>query len=67
MIAAGGLPRLTPKSITNPEALKRELALVRAMEYAVSAKENRVGVRGGTDRRSHAPQIRSTLLSLERG
>ena len=45
MIAAGGLPRLTPKTITNPEALKRELALVRAMDYAVSVKENGVGVR----------------------
>lgn len=45
IIQERGLARLTPKTITEPRELKRELAHVRSQGYAVSNEENEDGVR----------------------
>jgi IclR family KDG regulon transcriptional repressor len=45
IIAERGLPRLTARTITDPDDLKLELARVRSLGYAVSGEENEVGVR----------------------
>ena len=39
------LPALTPKTITDPAALKKELAKVRAQGYAVGSEENEIDTR----------------------
>ncbi|HEV2577332.1 MAG TPA: IclR family transcriptional regulator [Acidobacteriaceae bacterium] len=39
------LPALTPKTITDRAALKRELARVRAQGYAVGSEENEINIR----------------------
>jgi DNA-binding IclR family transcriptional regulator len=40
-----GLPRKTPKTITNPNDLRRHLRMVRDLGYAVDDEENEEGVR----------------------
>ncbi len=40
-----GLPRFTPNTITDPAALKAELALIRRRGYAVDNEEHEVGIR----------------------
>jgi len=40
-----GMPRLTPKTIVTPAALKEELAHIRARGYAVDDEEHAVGLR----------------------
>jgi DNA-binding IclR family transcriptional regulator len=38
-IIAGGLPKVAPKTITDPEVMRRELARVRAQGYALDDME----------------------------
>jgi len=45
ILAEGGMPQFTPKTITSPAAFKKELEKVRANGYAVSNEENELGVR----------------------
>ena len=45
ILGKGPLPKLTPKTITNPAQLKTELAKVRAQGYAIGNEENELGVR----------------------
>lgn len=44
-VIAAGLPRRTPNTITDPAALRRELAAIRERGYAVDDEENEVNVR----------------------
>jgi IclR family acetate operon transcriptional repressor len=45
LIAAAGMPAATAMSITTPEALMRDLALIRSRGYAVDDNEQEIGVR----------------------
>lgn len=45
LLGKGPLPRLTPKTITNPARLRVELARVRKLGYAVSDEQNELGIR----------------------
>lgn len=45
ILAAAGLPRFTPHTITEPERMEREVATIRRRGYAVDYEENEVGVR----------------------
>ena len=45
ILAVLPLPALTPKTITDPAALKKELAKVRAQGYAVGSEENEIDTR----------------------
>lgn len=45
IVAARGLPQLTPRTITSLPALQKELALVRKQGYAIANEENESGVR----------------------
>jgi len=44
-IVARGLPQSTPNTITEAKALRRELAAVRAQNYAVDDEESEIGLR----------------------
>ena len=44
-IIALGLPASTPRTIVEPKALRRELATVRARNYAVDDEESEIGLR----------------------
>ncbi len=44
-IIGGGLPRRTPQTIVDPDALEAELALVRERRYAIDNEESEAGVR----------------------
>jgi IclR family transcriptional regulator, KDG regulon repressor len=44
-IIARGLPASAPNTVVDPKALRRELALVRARNYAVDDEESEVGLR----------------------
>jgi IclR family KDG regulon transcriptional repressor len=44
-IFARGLPQSTPNTITDPKALRRELATVRSRNYAVDDEESEIGLR----------------------
>jgi DNA-binding IclR family transcriptional regulator len=46
IIAAVGLPAATPKTITSPATLKRELAKIRKRGYATDNQESGLGIRG---------------------
>jgi DNA-binding IclR family transcriptional regulator len=45
ILAVMPLPALTPKTITDPAALKKELAKVRSQGYAVGSEENEITTR----------------------
>jgi DNA-binding IclR family transcriptional regulator len=45
ILGKGPLPKLTPKTITNPAQFKAELAKIRAQGYAVANEENEAGIR----------------------
>ena len=45
ILAVVPLPALTPKTVTNPIALKKELAKIRAQGYAVGSGENEIDIR----------------------
>jgi IclR family transcriptional regulator, KDG regulon repressor len=45
-VIAQGLPAVTPRSITDPDTLRRELAEIRSRGYAVSFEETDIGVAG---------------------
>lgn len=46
IIAESDLPRATNNTITDPEALREELATIRKREYAIENQERRDGIRG---------------------
>lgn len=45
ILAVLPLPALTPRTITDPVALRKELAKVRAQGYSVGSEENEIGTR----------------------
>lgn len=45
IIASSGMPRSTPKSLTDVESLEAELEKIRAQGYAVDEEEQEIGVR----------------------
>jgi DNA-binding IclR family transcriptional regulator len=45
-VIAAGLPRLAPRTITNPFALRRDLAAIRRRGYAQSVEETNAGAAG---------------------
>lgn len=45
LLGAGPLPRFTPRTLTDPDAVLRELRTVRARGYAVDREERESGVR----------------------
>lgn len=61
-VIAHGLAALTPKTITDPDLLKQELATVRARNYAIDDEEIEIGLRGvAAPIRSHTGDVFAAL------
>ncbi|HXF82307.1 MAG TPA: IclR family transcriptional regulator [bacterium] len=64
-ILAQGLPRLTPLTIVDPEALRRDLAVIRDRGYSVTYGESHEGVHGvAAPIRDHTGRVVASLSVL---